>query len=750
MMVDDGENWNPYIYVNEREKFVVLWANETSGYSYYYRSEFNITSLSFSEKQFCFETINPDTGFPSTIGKNEMIGNNEFSLSYNDVTIGSIVYIDSTVTGWFFIDTEGSFTPPSSSFQEPTEIKNEANLWNQTYDNEYGYWLFKGEKYSISYNISNTVNESYIELKDYEHIIRFWRIDKSRYNTTIIGGRTFDKDNVARLISVEETECGNYTCITMNFILGENIIDVQKRNVAYGYYENNTLTTKETSLKYSIYNLGNIMEYEFINDASRISGGDVFEIQSQYNGTFSTAEAKMKIRRLQHVKLQYSLNVPNVVYDTQENTGKVIMGIRALINQSWVDLMYSSYYIAKGAVDSGGSGSGKAFVILNNIWYARDKNGTVSAIKDGELLSAYPDCGDDVTSNVQTMKMWFDVWFNKANSSTIIGGRINSYYYGMEEGGFMLWTNWKPVESNNTYSMGFTDLRNPNGNVIPCSIIELMEFYVKLETASSGDTNLWKLTDYQIVEIRKAQDRMQGINTPDYEPTKIIDMPSGGFVAPIVTAIQSIGSLIWSGAFTFMKIIVVSIDSFLVWFGLPDGLFSSLLNFIMISSITIFSWIETMIEYTVQILSIFTQLINGLLAYIDYIISGIVWLIVWVLPIPIHVITFLVAIITSGTWTYMGYTWDFSQWSDITNAFWEIAPYWISFMFVTWLFFGKSGDDFEGFPNRIIYTFKIIKEGYSSIFWIFNRMRNEIMSLYNFIKSHIPFLSGSGGGETEE
>jgi hypothetical protein len=429
-------------------------------------------------------------------------------------------------------------------------------------------YLFMGEMYEYTASYNNT------------NYFKFWFRDGGYDNITITYNYTSNElsindlnDFIIGINDFTATERDTFLDVSIKFTLGKNIID--KDNVQfYSYHSNDTYNNTETlGIIKHIYNLGGAMSYEFINDAGKVTGGDVFEIYSQYNTSFSVADAESAYRRLQHVHIQASLDVEdNDVFDTKVNTGIYKFGIRICENNSWVDQYYCQIDIVNGAVDKGGVlSNGKAWIVYDVQWFAINASGVETQIKQ-DFVTAYPDCGDEVNNPVTTSKFWVDLWFSKYNYSTVIAGRFSPYYYGMDQTGFILWTDWSPIMFNETSSMFFYTNYDSNGNIRKTTDVEMVKVFARIETAVNTDTNLWSLRNYEIFDIETAHDRMSGIDTPVFEPVKVADMPSGGFVAPIVKAIQSIGNIIWSGALGFIKILIGAIDSLLQYVGIDVSL----------------------------------------------------------------------------------------------------------------------------------------------------------------------------------
>lgn len=622
-------------------------------------------------------------------------------------------------------------------------------------------WMYMGEVYTL---IMETYNPSYAQVNftDGEREIKFTYSNET-------GLMSYDTANDEYVIGMPytnfeiiETSTG-LSKLTWKFILDKNVVD--KTNVKFSALTNSTINvpqgeidTEIDFLTVNIYNLGGNAGYTFTGDGSRIQGGDVFELEAMVAG--SSAKAETIFKRLQHVHMLVELNHNGTWNPTNGDWedfdgGYFEYGIDYEMNGEWVQGWKVRMYPTNYLVGHQNSGSDHNWVGWSVEWYSfNDGTGIYDKIKEDIIYSnswSYDTEGStNGYINRTSSQMWIDLWFNRMNSSTVIGGRVNAYYYGMYEKG-NLWFGYgtfSPMFGDTTASMYFNDLYDEDGNIKNCYKIEKVKFWSKV-TKISGSDRTWKMHNYQILDWKVADDRMEGINTPVLIETKVLDMPQGGFMTPLVNAIGSIGNLVWKGALGFIRVFIGAIDSFLVYLGLPVGTFSALMDFVAIQISVVFGWLEIVALYAGQTLAIFVSIIDWTLSIMTMLLEAISWFIIWVVPLPIHLLNFMYCMFTSTEWVWGNVSFDFSGNVDIMSAVWAIAPYGFAYTYVSWLFFGKNEDDIEGLPYRIIQTFQFIRDGYTAIFWIFSRMRNEIISMYNFIRSHIPAMGGSGG-ETEE
>lgn len=615
-------------------------------------------------------------------------------------------------------------------------------------------WLYMGEVYQLEAVIQN-MTYYYMTLDDGENTAKFY-FENSTKSLNVTCSDEFVAGLVHASVELINETSNRYNC-EWRFILDKNIGDVPQ-NTTITYYGENTIESKTvsgtaiTGLK--IYNLGGWVSYELDVSSGKITGGDALEVYDS-NSTGTGAYVDVIYRRLQHVHLEWMMDIgDNDCFDVDENSGEIHMGIQYKTPENtWVDGWYFKLSIVNGAIDPSGGGIGKAWIVPYVTWYARDSDGIVSAIKN-DILSTYPECGDDVNNEISNAQFIVDLWFNTMNSSTTIGGRINSKYYGMDEGGWMLWTNWNPVRFNVTESMFFYDLLDEDGNVMQPIDIDVMKFWVRVIKAGSGsgscESHTWSIRNPEFSKSL-ADDRMEALNTPEGIDTLVIDMPSGGFLQPLTKAIQGIGRVMTTAMFNMIKMLLGAIDSILVNILNSPVSMTQMINWIMIRASFVGDWLATVVEYASQVLTVFTSMVTTILRVMSWTITAISWVLVYVVGFPIHFLNMIYAVLTGGTWTMGAFYIDFASQGDLVSGLMQLAPYGVGFAFTVWLIFGNiemKGDvDEAGMPKRIHQVFVWFKSIYEDIFWIFTSMHNKIIELYNFIRSHIPYLGGSGGRE---
>ena len=477
-------------------------------------------------------------------------------------------------------------------------------------------WLFQGEVYDLVTYVKNATL-FYINFTDSRNNIKFVydRDLKEMYAETA-------RENVIGVIYTNnQTYSGDVYKLTWRFILGINIVDNVNIDLQYYIYNSvyDSYMIGSTGLTVNIYNLGGKTYYTFSGDAGKVVGGHPYEIyvtnSSIPGGSF--AQAFVLKRKWQHFHALFSLDFGDPECpDHDENSGKVQFGIQYMnmSTGSYESSFRVNLYVYSGAIDDTMFNK-KCWIKIKVEWKNYDENGDY-VVRKTDYITAWYDGGPD-KENRTTARFFVDMWFSDFNDSTIVAGRVNSYYYGMNETGWLLWSNWKPFITSNEVSTFVDDFRNPLGNVISSMDIDLIKHWALVQkltdegTGESGDedcdTHTWTLTNFEEYHHKIADDRMRGIEHPPYEETKIIDMPQSGFVSTIYNAISSLGTIIWLGALKFVRILWSSMGSILIWaFGEGFvGFFSRVLEFIISIPQIIFKLLNQlsfMITYLVDVI----------------------------------------------------------------------------------------------------------------------------------------------------
>jgi hypothetical protein len=218
---------------------------------------------------------------------------------------------------------------------------------------------------------------------------------------------------------------------------------------------------------------------------------------------------------------------------------------------------------------------------------------------------------------------------------------------------------------------------------------------------------------------------------------------------PLLSAFGGIGSAISGALFGMGKVMIGSIDTVLSWVGLPYGTFSGFVNLMVTIFTVLISSLSTVISMISKSLIMITTFVTTVVTFVDYIISIILFFGVDIFSIPIQIIALLMAVINGGTINFYGIPLDFTPYAQLFVALKTLLPPMGGIMLVIWIIWGNlsmSGEpDILDAMGRVVQLFGMMRDLYMNIMWIFTRIRNELLSVYNFLKSHIPGMGGGGG-----
>ena len=181
-----------------------------------------------------------------------------------------------------------------------------------------------------------------------------------------------------------------------------------------------------------------------------------------------------------------------------------------------------------------------------------------------------------------------DYWFNKMNSSSVMGGRITSEYYGVSNDApwYLSWATgnqFGKAGTNPTVTTLFHNIVDSTGAIIPASNVDMSYFWTSVQQDNNNNGYKLSIGNYNVLDFGIVKGRMIGINTPAYIETKMPTMAQTGFLNALWAGIQqtfqglfailaSTFGLLGDAAYKF-------IDSILAYFGL-SGVFETIIKII--------------------------------------------------------------------------------------------------------------------------------------------------------------------------
>jgi hypothetical protein len=638
---------------------------------------------------------------------------------------------------------------PDDGYLHRGEIYKLESYWGgMNMDSAYLNFNFTDGVNNIYFRYYNSTWDAYIEVENYSG----YKGKEQNVLTSIASviEITYDVSNS----SVHE--------ISWTFIPENQINDIGNVTIYYYAYNEYAEIQGETNITFKILNLAGGVLYDFVDgsgESGRMIGGDVWELYAKNgNITDSTyAYAETEFRKLNHVHLlaewkqnNATWNVGTASWNTEDvlQEGYLEYGLDFRYNDTWNEGIKVRLQLTRMKVGSFGVNQDKSWIMIDVQWYYDG-----SLIKSEQIYSyyhGYYPSGEE-QANRTSLDFWVDLWFNKMNSSTVIGGRITPYMYGVHEKGWWGFGDFRPITGERECSNFFYDLE-VNNTVISCREFEMIKFWSKIYV--DDNTTMYSLEPYRVFDWSFADDRMQGVDTPIYVSPEMPEMKQSGFLAPLYKAISNLGSIIWGGIVGVAKIMIGAIDMLLVAVSggrIPQGTFARMMQMVTVAitnALANLSYVLSMISYMANII---TSLITFISQIIIWLVEGILFILGTPLTIPIMVVNFFLAVIRGESYTLFGIVLDFSPYSELFVGALAIYPTLLGLKFTKWMIYGDKGEvDTDGIPKRILIMFDTIKMSYKRVFWIYTYIRNEAISIYNFIRSHIPTIGGSGGESSEE
>ncbi|MHA1829059.1 MAG: hypothetical protein ACTSX6_10490 [Candidatus Heimdallarchaeaceae archaeon] len=431
-------------------------------------------------------------------------------------------------------------------------------------------------------------------------------------------------DSIVRIYEGEKVEAGYELYVTWGIVLKDSILDatnVKIYSLCYGE-DGSTDMVWHGKITFNIYNIGGGAEYLFTGQAGKITGGDWCNVYVK--GENDSAYVSLTFKYLQHWHAFLALG-----HETYEN----MLDAGWLSNSSTRNIVFYSFGIdfyydgewRKGwwcnisYTDSGFDTDN--WIEWTIRWYYDGtliKTDTLISNWDADIAGPYSN-----SANNNTAFFYIDLWFNKINASSVVGGRVNPEYFGIESSGMWFWADYHPVMSNVTQSMFFHDLI-VDGEIISAKKLKLMKLWVKLEKKQGcGDFEVWLIGDVDLSEFKLAKGSMEGVNTPIFTSTKNLDMPVTGFLAPLYSAIitvkESFAHSLTYAALDAWTYFVGFLDTVASFLGFPNA-FSNFLSYIS----TFYTWMTDSFTYLISLLTTAFNFFSATMTKITSLISMVV------------------------------------------------------------------------------------------------------------------------------
>jgi len=258
------------------------------------------------------------------------------------------------------------------------------------------------------------------------------------------------------------------------------------------------------------------------------------------------------------------------------------------------------------------------WVRFNVTW---TQNGTI--IKEDVLYGLYEGYEIGTTpGNKDDMGFHFDMWFNKMNASTVVGGRINCEWFGMsnEAPGWQVWTSkWKPMIQEVTDSKCIVNLVDSSihPQIHSAKEVTLVKSWVRVWR--NNESTFHYMVDNVKTDFRLAKETMIGIDAPMVMETQVPITAQGFFGSRLASAFKNmlttfVENLLMGGMYMWTYF-VGFIDILFGYFGYPQW-FSRVTSAINISWEHIPQYIEWTADMVLSMFTLFTSVIGTILFWL--------------------------------------------------------------------------------------------------------------------------------------
>jgi len=336
------------------------------------------------------------------------------------------------------------------------------------------------------------------------------------------------------------------------------------------------------------------------------------DFDADYGGV---AEATMLFNQLQHWSMDFDFFVengkeyaqgptatPSLDSDDYSDHGYVELGWDIMLNETWIN----DYLVARVNITDGQISGKNDWVKFNVTWYSQGvyvKNDLLYGLFEG--YSLFPGSGKD------TSGFHWDIWFNRANASTVVGARVNTEYFGMSDKSvwWAVWSSkWQPMRTEVSESTLFIDLEDANATIQSAKDILFVRSWVKvLRTAES--TFAYKVLNIGGLDFLVAIDTMSGIDTPPVRETKVPDVVSGFLGSALggifSAALKRLGNTLAGFGMGFFTMSIDFIDNVFAALGYP-ALVSTIFGWMD----SLFGSVPTLVGYGITMIGQVFSLIN--------------------------------------------------------------------------------------------------------------------------------------------
>lgn len=292
------------------------------------------------------------------------------------------------------------------------------------------------------------------------------------------------------------------------------------------------------------------------------------------------ADVSQTYRKLRswNMHLGYGIESPDGVRDGAMEQGYIEFGVDYVFGTAWVPEL--SVRITPNATD----------LSARNNWikYKVEWNHTSTGeiIKTDYIFGLYeadPKLGVDFLQRELT-SLFADLWVDQANSSSVVGGRLNVEWYGISDKApwYQFWgQEWKPKITDVDRSQILMPLMDENGTIRQAYEIKLCRIWARSFRTDYG-TFHHKITQISQFDTNEVLgfNRFEGQDTPFFNEPKTPSMSNAGLFGPVYALIGAIGNAIVTAMISGANGFIGLADSLLVFLGIETGFFHTIITFL--------------------------------------------------------------------------------------------------------------------------------------------------------------------------
>jgi hypothetical protein len=437
--------------------------------------------------------------------------------------------------------------------------------WNVTAERPPLYIAFSPDRNETWINITMSVGIEYTGDVD---------ISKTYANLSVTQNMSYVSvpDRIANLTKLEDTQEDYYNIIWDESTWQLNVTfwiwfnDIVPDQTDIELYADCGLERWDYMLSFDIYNLGGFTENCGAGpEQIAVAGADAFEMMQGYGGISCKRQYFRKIQSLtwqfavQFFDNETGLWIPEDQYmqdgshqgggEKASNPGDWFLDLRIMFwDESvpqWTQLINTRLWM-----EEGDEGADDEWIWIKTAYF--DHNGEV-VVNDtsNQWYALIEEEGNG------WFRLWWDTWISRDNGSSVVGTRTSAYYYAMQRvsNGWGLWealggNPWVPMKRNETEAMAFQAIKRDDNTTIPSSALDMMIIQLSIERSSNkigemefrvGTVNF----NEKNIRTMSRADVLTGIDTPNFEDTKVADMPSTGPLRQLIDAIMGLPMLIY-------------------------------------------------------------------------------------------------------------------------------------------------------------------------------------------------------------